>query len=165
MMNYSCPKNSRSRTRFFTSRKTWVSIIAFALLALLTTTAFMAGPGAIFTTDGTCSGTNINIFANKDAVYLDGGPVHDGAAGLANGTYCVQVTTPDGVQLGMSAEGAVTVTDGEFDECYQTRIVDAIDGVEVNLINLENLKRNKTASGRTKDRADVEKLDQIRRKS
>ena len=119
-MNYTGPKTSRSRrSRIFGSRITWISVAAVALLALLTTTAFMAGPGAIFTTDGTCSGTNINIFASKDAVHLDGGPVHEGAAGLANGTYCVQVTTPNDILLGMSAEGAVTVTGGEFAECYQ----------------------------------------------
>lgn len=46
----------------------------------------------------------------------------------------------------------------EFDECYRTRIVDTLDEVEVNLIDLENLKKNKKASGRTKDIADVEEL-------
>jgi len=46
----------------------------------------------------------------------------------------------------------------EFDECYQTRIVDDLDGVEVNLINLENLKKNKKASGRIKDMVDFNKL-------
>jgi predicted nucleotidyltransferase len=43
--------------------------------------------------------------------------------------------------------------------------VDKIDGVEVNLIDLESLIRNKSASGRIKDTADVEKLEQIKRKS
>lgn len=46
----------------------------------------------------------------------------------------------------------------EFDECYQARIVDNFDGVEVNVIDLEHLKKNKRASGRTKDIADVEQL-------
>jgi predicted nucleotidyltransferase len=46
----------------------------------------------------------------------------------------------------------------EFDECYQARVVDELDGVEVNLIDLENLKKNKKASGRSKDIADLEKL-------
>jgi hypothetical protein len=36
--------------------------------------------------------------------------------------------------------------------------VDTFDGVEVNVIDLENLKKNKKASGRTKDIADVEQL-------
>ncbi|MCZ2123039.1 MAG: hypothetical protein LC108_12315 [Anaerolineales bacterium] len=52
-----------------------------------------------------------------------------------------------------------TSIDGvDFDECYQSRIVDKIDGVEVNLIDLQNLKKNKKASGRAKDLDDIEKL-------
>jgi hypothetical protein len=46
----------------------------------------------------------------------------------------------------------------EFDECYPSRIVDELDGVEVNLIDLENLKKNKQASGRSKDMTDFKKL-------
>ncbi len=61
-------------------------------------------------------------------------------------------------------EITTSISGVEFDDCYQARIVDKIDGVEVNLIDLENLKRNKKASGRTKDIADVEKLGQIKRK-
>ena len=64
----------------------------------------------------------------------------------------------------MRLEITTSISGVEFDECYQTRIVDQIDGVEVNLIDLDNLKKNKTASGRIKDMADVEKLGQIKRK-
>ena len=35
-------------------------------------------PGAIFTTDSTCSGVDLNIYANKGDVYLNGGPAHPG---------------------------------------------------------------------------------------
>jgi hypothetical protein len=45
-----------------------------------------------------------------------------------------------------------------FDECYETRIQDRLDGIEVNLINLEYLKINKKASGRYKDLNDLEHL-------
>jgi len=45
-----------------------------------------------------------------------------------------------------------------FDECYAERIVDLIDGVEVNLISLPKLKINKKASGRFKDLDDLEHL-------
>ncbi|NUM46674.1 MAG: hypothetical protein HUU38_18375 [Anaerolineales bacterium] len=45
-----------------------------------------------------------------------------------------------------------------FEECYPARVVDVLDGVEVNLIDLENLKKNKKASGRLKDLADLNKL-------
>src|SRR6266481_4508872 len=77
-------------------------------------------PGAIFTTDSTCTEVNQNIFDNKEDVYVDGGPAHPGAAGLPDGSYCVQVTDPSGATvLGKSDPGAVTVVDGEFIQCYQ----------------------------------------------
>lgn len=46
----------------------------------------------------------------------------------------------------------------EFSECYHQRIVDEIDGIQVNFINLEKLKRNKAAAGRHKDMDDLENL-------
>ena len=76
-------------------------------------------PGAVFTTDSTCSGVDLNIYGSKDAVYITGGPAHPGAAGLPDGSYCVQVTSPDGTVLGVSAPGAVTVSGGEFVSCYR----------------------------------------------
>jgi predicted nucleotidyltransferase len=45
-----------------------------------------------------------------------------------------------------------------FDECFDQRIVDEIDGVQVNIISLEKLKINKQASGRHKDLDDLENL-------
>ncbi len=45
-----------------------------------------------------------------------------------------------------------------FDECYQERVVDLFDGIEVTLISLKHLKTNKEASGRLKDLADIEHL-------
>ena len=69
----------------------------FLILALLmavgvpfaTTTSIKAFQlsGAIFTTESVCDGTNINIFSSKEAVYLDGGPVKEGSAGLPDGEY------------------------------------------------------------------------------
>lgn len=58
----------------------------------------------------------------------------------------------------MRLEITTSISGVEFDECFQTRIVDNLDGVEVNLIDLEHLKKNKKASGRTKDIADLENL-------
>ena len=46
----------------------------------------------------------------------------------------------------------------EFNDCYPSRVVDTVDGVEINLISLENLKINKKASGRHKDLNDLENL-------
>ena len=55
-------------------------------------------------------------------------------------------------------EITTSISGVEFDECYQKRIVDQLDGIEVNLIDLEHLKKNKKASGRAKDIADLENL-------
>lgn len=77
-------------------------------------------PGAIFTTDSGCTGVDLNIYSNKGDVYLDGGPAHPKAAGLADGSYYVQVTDPSGATvLGKSSTADVTVKEGEFEHCYQ----------------------------------------------
>src|SRR5512132_1075994 len=55
--------------------------------------------GAIFTTDPTCSGVDLNIYASKGGVYLNGGPAHPGAASLPDGSYYVRVTDPSGSLL------------------------------------------------------------------
>jgi hypothetical protein len=53
----------------------------------------------------------------------------------------------------------ITTTPGvDFDICYSTRVQTEIDGVQVNFIDLENLKRNKKAVGRHQDLADIENL-------
>ena len=46
----------------------------------------------------------------------------------------------------------------EFAGCYAHRHVDVVDGVEVSLISLDDLKANKRASGRTKDLNDLQNL-------
>jgi hypothetical protein len=99
--------------------------LMLAVLGLLLSLAGVANAatpvsGAVFTTDVTCTGVNLNIYANKADVYVDGGPAHPGAAGLPDGTYYVQVTDPSGVTvLGKSAGADVTVSGGEFASCYQ----------------------------------------------
>ncbi len=55
-------------------------------------------------------------------------------------------------------ELTTTISGVSFDECYAERIVDTLDGVEVNLIDLRHLKINKKASGRFKDLNDLENL-------
>jgi hypothetical protein len=45
-----------------------------------------------------------------------------------------------------------------FDECYESKIEIEIDEVKISVIDLENLKKNKKASGRLQDLADLEKL-------
>lgn len=128
-------QNSRShRSRFFTSRITFIALAAFALLAVTASSAFMAAQltGAIYTTDSTCSGVDINIYPSKDAVYLDGGP-QGGGSGLPEANYYVKVTEPDGTLLGSSIGGPhgdtpvhVDAT-GNFETCYQ--LVDIVSPV------------------------------------
>jgi len=45
-----------------------------------------------------------------------------------------------------------------FEESYQKKVIDEIDGIPVNIISLEQLKINKKASGRHKDLDDFENL-------
>lgn len=60
----------------------------------------------------------------------------------------------------MRLEISTSISGVEFEECYRSRVVDVLDEIEVNLIDLENLKNNKKASGRPKDLADLQKLQQ-----
>ena len=46
----------------------------------------------------------------------------------------------------------------EFDDCYVRRVQGVLDGTEVSIISLEDLRRNKSASGRDKDLLDLKKL-------
>lgn len=55
-------------------------------------------------------------------------------------------------------EISTTISGVDFGECYAERLEDTIDGVPVNLISLQHLKRNKKASGRHQDLADLEHL-------
>jgi hypothetical protein len=45
-----------------------------------------------------------------------------------------------------------------FDECHASKIQAEIDDVQINFIDLDSLKRNKRASGRPQDLADIENL-------
>ena len=53
------------------------------------------------------------------------------------------ITTPDGI---------------DFETCYQAKIEVIIDNIPVNFIDLDNLRKNKQASGRLQDLADLENL-------
>jgi len=47
----------------------------------------------------------------------------------------------------------------EFSECYEKRLPIEIEGVMVAFIDLDNLRRNKKATGRLQDLADLEMLE------
>lgn len=53
----------------------------------------------------------------------------------------------------------VMVSGIEFADCYPQRVKISLDGVDVNFIDLANLKKNKKASGRMQDLADLENLE------
>jgi hypothetical protein len=55
-------------------------------------------------------------------------------------------------------EITTSISGVEFDECYKERVIDNLDGIEVSLISLKQLKINKKASGRHKDLNDLENL-------
>jgi hypothetical protein len=95
-----------------------VFFLVGGVLGMLERTSFAKISGAIFTTDKGCVAVNENIYPNKEGVYLDGGPHRTGAAGLPDGNYYVTVTEPNGTVLGKSLKATVTVTGGEFANCY-----------------------------------------------
>ena len=70
--------------------------------------------------------------------------------------------TPDRiVQLGYppSRIDLITTPDGiDFQTCYDSKIEVILRDIPVNFIDLDNLKKNKLASGRLQDLADLEKL-------
>ena len=51
-----------------------------------------------------------------------------------------------------------TVSGLDFADAFSRRVVDVIDGVPVTIIGREDLKTNKLASGRLKDRTDFDNL-------
>ena len=115
-------KTKASHTSSRNVRLTFLAALAVTLMTLVAMTGSAAAPttGAIFTTDSTCTGTNINIYDDKGDVYLNGGPAHPQAAGLPDGLYYVQVTDPSGsVVLGKTLSASVSVSGGEFAQCYQ----------------------------------------------
>jgi len=51
-----------------------------------------------------------------------------------------------------------TISGVTFEECFPKRKVAVIDDIKINLISLEDLKKNKAASKRHRDLDDLEKL-------
>ena len=53
-----------------------------------------------------------------------------------------------------------TLTSLSFEDCYKSSVKIEIHGVHINFIDIENLKKNKRATGRAQDLADVENLEE-----
>ncbi|MFQ5603710.1 MAG: hypothetical protein ACE5HS_10620 [bacterium] len=47
----------------------------------------------------------------------------------------------------------------DFDHCYSNKVEVQVDEILMNFIDLENFKKNKRATGRLQDLADLEKLE------
>ena len=98
--------------------KTRPLLMIFLSTAFAAVVSASAPSGAIFTTVADGSEVNYNIYPNKEAVYLDGGPgpgAPQTAAGLDDGTYVFQVTDPSGRRLLSTDEARCrqfVVTDG-----------------------------------------------------
>lgn len=72
------------------------------------------------------------------------------------------VTPEQTIQLGYPPIriDLITSIDGViFEECYPDRVLIDDSGLMINVIDLDNLKKNKRASGRAQDLADLENLD------
>jgi hypothetical protein len=72
-------------------------------------------------------------------------------------------TVPDQIlQLGYPPRRIdilTTIPGVEFSECYPAHTTVDMEGVSVNFIDLKNLKKNKKATGRHQDLADLENLE------
>jgi predicted nucleotidyltransferase len=55
-------------------------------------------------------------------------------------------------------EVLMSISGVAFEECYKRRLLDEVDGVPVSMMHLEDLRKNKIASGRHKDLDDVSNL-------
>lgn len=60
---------------------------------------------------------------------------------------------PNRIDLLTSADGV------EFASCYASRVSAVIDGTTINFIDLDNLKKNKRATSRPQDLADLDALE------
>jgi hypothetical protein len=76
-------------------------VIVFAMSVAVPPALGQQLTGAIWTTDAGCGGVDLNIYADKTSVFLNGGPPQHpaNAANLPDGSYYVQVTDPSGATL------------------------------------------------------------------
>jgi len=59
---------------------------------------------------------------------------------------------PNRIDLVMSCDGV------DFESCYKTKKQLLVDGLSIDFIDIENLRKNKKASGRPQDLADLDNL-------
>ncbi len=82
-----------------------------------------------------------------------------------HGLRSTDLTTPDNiVQLGTPPNRIdllTSITGVSFDEAWSSRVAGRLGGHDVFYIGLEDLLKNKTASGRDVDTVDVKRLEKI----
>jgi hypothetical protein len=88
-----------------------------------------------------------------------GAPLHD--------LTKVDLLQPDVVfQIGVAPNRIdiiTSVTGVEFDAAWPSRLVTSLEGLDVPVLGFDDLITNKRATGRTRDLADVEALEALRR--
>ena len=90
-----------------------LAIITIMLLTSVSSFGLAFAPSArVDASDSACSATNINLFADKDDVYIFG-------SDLASGNYYVEVTTPGGTSLGNSGINTIAVGGNGLLGCTQ----------------------------------------------
>lgn len=95
-------------------RKSRTIIVLFTLVAMSASSVYVFQnkvsasnfSGKIYTSLFDGQFVPVNKYSSKDAVYLNGGPVHEGSNGLPDGRYYFQVTGPSGNDL-LSTDPAV----------------------------------------------------------
>jgi hypothetical protein len=78
--------------------------------------------------------------------------------GLKSDDFCVKDQI---IQLGYPPNRIDVITSlpgVKFNECYASRLTIEVDGLNIDFIDLQNLRKNKRATGRLQDLADLEKL-------
>jgi len=82
------------------------------------------------------------------------GPLGLTAQDFLNPSNIIQLGYPPvRIDLIMSVSGV------DFNSCFEHRMITELDGQPINFISLEDLKRNKRASGRNIDLSDIENLE------
>ncbi len=83
--------------------------------------------------------------------------------GFVDPTLCLELFLADNKVIRMGVpplriEILTTISGVKFEDCYKKRIKAKVEGIPINFISLEDLKKNKKESGRHKDLNDLENL-------
>lgn len=94
-----------------------------------------------------------NLRAVAEALRLFGFAIPEpGESFLSEGQFIGIGNSPLRIEVLTSISGV------HFAECYEARTKDVVDDVEISVIGLQHLRKNKQASGRLKDLNDLQNL-------